>query len=123
MKGHLDSVVGALLLEDGRRVLSWSLDNTIRVWDVASGQSLAALDEHQDSVSGVLLLGDGRHALSWSRDNTLRVWDLDKYFCMAMFMPDDPIQCVLWDCFHQKVVVGDNRGRIYFLTLINPSIQ
>jgi WD40 repeat protein len=74
--GHASTVIGALLLPDGRRVLSLSNDSTLRVWDLESGQG-RSLEGHDDSVNGALLLPDGRRALSWSRDNTLRVWDLE----------------------------------------------
>ena len=65
-------VDGALLLPDGR-VLSWSADGTLRVWDVATGEGRALTG--QGSVNGALLLPDGR-VLSWSDDGTLRVWDV-----------------------------------------------
>ena len=68
-----DSVHGALLLPDGR-VLSWSDDGTLRVWDVATGEG-RALTGHDGLGHGALLLPDGR-VLSWSADRTLRVWDV-----------------------------------------------
>ena len=35
LQGHDDPVIGALLLPDGRRALSWSEDRTLRLWDSA----------------------------------------------------------------------------------------
>ena len=44
---------------DGRRVVSGSDDNTLKVWDVATGECVATLKGHSDSVrsaaSAVLL--------------------------------------------------------------------
>ena len=34
LQGHDDPVIGALLLPDGRRALSWSEDRTLRLWDL-----------------------------------------------------------------------------------------
>jgi WD40 repeat protein len=51
------------------------LDNTLRLWDLASGES-RKLEGHSSSVSGAVLLAGGARALSWSLDNTLRLWDL-----------------------------------------------
>jgi WD40 repeat protein len=36
LEGHSGWVNGALLLPDGRRALSWSPDNTLRLWDLDS---------------------------------------------------------------------------------------
>ena len=73
LTGHQASVHGALALADGR-VLSWSADGTLRVWDLATGEG-ARFTGHEDAVDGALVLADGR-VLSWSVDGTLRVWDL-----------------------------------------------
>ena len=71
-EGHTNSVIGALVLPDGR-FLSWSDDHTLRLWD-DTGRPLAALEGHTDLVYGALALPDGRF-LSWSWDHTLRLWD------------------------------------------------
>ncbi|WP_431310817.1 WD40 repeat domain-containing protein, partial [Labrys miyagiensis] len=68
-------VNGALLQPDGQRALSWSADNTLRLWDLATGQQIGPAMVHDDAVLGVRLL-DGQRALSWSADKTLRLWNL-----------------------------------------------
>jgi WD40 repeat protein len=61
------------MLEDGR-ILSWSHDFTLRLWDGKTGEALATLEGHTDSVWTAQMLEDGR-ILSWSHDCTLRLWD------------------------------------------------
>ena len=51
-------------------------DNTLRLWDLATGETLRTLEGHTCSVSAVAVLADGSRALSGSWDNTLRLWDL-----------------------------------------------
>lgn len=59
-EGHTRQVYGALELKDGQ-ILSWSMDDTLRLWDRESGEQLAVLDEHSfDSVNDALELPDGR---------------------------------------------------------------
>ena len=41
-------------------------DNTLRVWDLESGQSVRTLEGHSGSVSGVAITPDGRRAVSAS---------------------------------------------------------
>ena len=71
--GHSMSPGGALEL-DGGRILSWSSDGTLRMWEGGSGLQLATLEGHQDTVLGAIELPEGR-ILSWSSDRTLRTWD------------------------------------------------
>ncbi|KAG6913344.1 hypothetical protein DXG01_007553, partial [Tephrocybe rancida] len=61
---------------DGTKIVSGSRDNTVRVWDTATGQQLGeALQGHESSVSSVAFSPDGTKIVSGSRDNTVRVWD------------------------------------------------
>ena len=77
LKGHRGSVKAVVVTPDGRRAVSASRDNTLRLWDLDSGRSLQILEGHSGPVSDVVITPDGRRAVSASDDNTLRVWDLD----------------------------------------------
>ncbi|MCX5954773.1 MAG: hypothetical protein NTZ40_15085 [Cyanobacteria bacterium] len=77
------SVVTALVaLPDGR--LSWCSDNTIRLWDPATGTCERVFKGHQGSVNALAVLGDGRLA-SGSFDNTIRLWDPASGACERVF--------------------------------------
>ncbi|MCL4254397.1 MAG: hypothetical protein KJ043_11545, partial [Anaerolineae bacterium] len=73
-------------LSDGR-ILSWSGDNTLRLWD-ADGEPLTTLSGHRGSVAGAQELSDGR-ILSWGEDASLRIWqdypNLHEYACTRVF--------------------------------------
>jgi WD40 repeat protein len=73
VSGHDGRIYGSLLLPDYGAVLSWGIEPTLRLWDLATGQS-RPLVGHQKSVWGARVLTDGR-ILSWSADRTLRLWD------------------------------------------------
>jgi WD40 repeat protein len=78
LAGHENSVLGALLLLDRKRALSWSSDKKLRLWDLETGNQVGEpLTGHKWTVNGALLLPDGKRALSWSSDDTLRLWDLE----------------------------------------------
>jgi WD40 repeat protein len=74
LEGHTGWINGALALPDGR-ILSWSNDKTLRLWD-RGGKPLAVLDGHTSQVQGALLLPEG-WIISWSEDKTFRLWDED----------------------------------------------
>jgi len=61
---------------DGQRVVSGSIDRTVRVWDLKVGQCLAILIGHTFRVDDIAVTADGRRAVSGSWDRTVRVWDL-----------------------------------------------
>ena len=84
LEGHTDSVNSVALSTDGFRAISGSSDNTLRVWDLNSGQCIAILQDHAASVNSVALSADGFRAISGSSDNTLRVWDLNSGQCIAI---------------------------------------
>ncbi|MFJ2574985.1 AAA family ATPase [Streptomyces halstedii] len=81
LTGHTDSVEAvACAVVDGRPVaVTGSEDETVRVWDLATGQQVGApLTGHTDEVEAVACtVVDGRPvAVSGSFDETVRVWDL-----------------------------------------------
>ena len=80
------------VLADGSRALSGSCDNTLRLWDLATGETLRTLEGHTDWVTAVAVLADGSRALSGSDDNTLRLWDLATGECLAEFTADAAIE-------------------------------
>ena len=82
MEGHIETVASVSLSPDGRRAISGSHDDTLRVWDLESGECLKTLKGHTSAVTSVSLSADGRRAISGSWDNTLRVWDLESGECL-----------------------------------------
>ena len=56
-------------------MLSWDADETVRIWDAATGRELAR-HTHESVSRGARLSSDGRRVISWSADSsTLWVWD------------------------------------------------
>ena len=64
------SVNGAVLTKDETRILSWSLDSTLRLWDVATGQQIGPAMKHDGIVNGAVLTKNETRILSWSDDKT-----------------------------------------------------
>ena len=62
---------------DGKSLASASNDNTVRLWDFASGRELRRLEGHSSSVRSVAWSPDGKSLASASDDNTVRLWDAE----------------------------------------------
>jgi len=73
-EGHAAGIQGVQVLADGR-ILSWSRDRNLRLWDGQSGKPLVVLSGHTGHVNGALVLAEG-YILSWADDDTLRLWDV-----------------------------------------------
>jgi WD40 repeat protein len=84
-EGHTAAVPSACMSRDGRYALSGSWDNTLKLWDVASGRCLRTFVGHCKSVNSVCLSADGRYALSGSREGVLKIWDVESGGCLHTF--------------------------------------
>ncbi|WP_310497343.1 WD40 repeat domain-containing protein, partial [Sandarakinorhabdus sp.] len=74
-KGHKGVVYSAVFSPDGRRAVTGSEDGTARVWDTATGKTIAVLKGHDAPVTSAAFSPDGRRVVTASFDSTARVWD------------------------------------------------
>lgn len=75
--GHKAEVASLDLSGDGKRLVSGSVDNTIKVWDLDSGKETLSLRGHANVVTSLALSGNGKRLFSGSEDHTVKLWDLD----------------------------------------------
>jgi WD40 repeat protein len=61
---------------DGRLVLSASADNTLRLWEVASGQTRQVFTGDTTPLNACAFSPDGQLVLSASADDTLKLWEV-----------------------------------------------
>ena len=73
---HGGLVLALAFNQDGERFLSASTDQTIVLWDVASGDAIRTFNGHTDAVNSVAFTPDERHIISGSADGTLILWDV-----------------------------------------------
>ena len=74
--GHDDSVRAVAWL-DNSRLISASMDRTIKQWDLQRKEPAATLAGHSRSVDALCLLSDGKILVSAGADQSLRVWELE----------------------------------------------
>lgn len=90
-------------------LLSGSLDNTIRVWDVESGQMVNTLFGHIEGVWSVT--GDRLRVVSASHDRTIKIWERDTGGCQTTLVGHrGAVTCVA--LADDKIVSGSDDGDI-----------
>jgi WD40 repeat protein len=109
--------VSAVSALDRRRVVSGSLDGTLRVRDLESGQTLQTREMHSDGVRAVVVL-DSRRVVSGSEDRTLRVWDVESGEVECLFTLDASVTAVAVIPDRRVIVAGDYLGRIHFFDFV-----
>ena len=101
-RGHTSSVFSASFSPDGKRIVSASGDNTIRIWDAETGRQVGQpLEGHTRTVKSAFFSPDGKQIVSASADKTIRIWDAETgrqigqlleghkdYVTLASFSPD-----------------------------------
>lgn len=75
LTGHTREVYSAAFSPDGTLIVTASQDRTARVWDAATGASLAELKDLMDLVNSAAFSPDGTRIVTASADGTARVWD------------------------------------------------
>ncbi|KAI0046388.1 hypothetical protein FA95DRAFT_1679826, partial [Auriscalpium vulgare] len=77
-RGHTYYVNSVAFSPDGRRIVSGSADNTIRIWDAETGQPVGTPRKgHTDFVLSVAFSPDGTRVISGSSDRTVCIWDAE----------------------------------------------
>jgi WD40 repeat protein len=66
---------------DGQLLVSGSTDQTVKVWDVNSGQLVCTLHGHTNQVRSVAF-GPDRILVSSSEDGSIKQWDITTTQCI-----------------------------------------
>ena len=117
LRGHTGPVSAFAFSPDGTRVLTGSDDHTARLWDAATGKTLATLAGHTSHVSAVAFSPDGTRVLTGSWDKTARLWDAatGKAVATTLAGHTDTVVAVAFSPDGTRVLTGslDNTARLW----------
>jgi len=76
LRGHSHFVSDVAISSDGQFALSGSWDQTLRLWEIATGNCTRRFVGHTGDVLSVAFSADNRQVVSASRDKTIKLWNV-----------------------------------------------
>lgn len=74
LRGHFNSVSTVAISPNGTCFASGSFDDTIKLWNLNTGELLHTLTKHSQPVLAVIFSPDGQTLISGSVDDTIKLW-------------------------------------------------
>jgi WD40 repeat protein len=77
-EGHTDAIYGVVHLPGAQRIITCSLDSSLRVWNLQTGEQIGNdWRDGESDVNTIALSLDGKKVVSGSHDAAVRLWDVD----------------------------------------------
>jgi WD40 repeat protein len=83
-KAHTSDIYSLAADENTGRLLSGSIDKTLKFWNMLNGWDCSKVIEgHFDSIRCIILSEDNQYLFSGGYDNVVKIWDLQLRKCLA----------------------------------------
>jgi hypothetical protein len=112
LTGHTASIVQLAFSADGKTLASCSNDQTIRVWNVATGKEKAKLVGHDDEVYRLAFGPGDKTLITGGNDNTIRTWDLETAKETQKLVIDAPVWGLAVTRDGKRIVAGSKDGTV-----------
>ncbi len=84
LRGHSSAIRSVSFSVDGQALASASSDETVRIWNISTGECLRIL-QHTDRVRTVVFSPNNKIIASGSFDHIVRIWDILTGECFKIF--------------------------------------
>ncbi|XP_029018925.1 apoptotic protease-activating factor 1 isoform X2 [Betta splendens] len=116
LQGHKEQVKCFSLLPSpptSSRLLSWSFDGTVKVWDMENGEMLQDMEAHQGAVLACHVSPDGHFFATASADKTAKLWLCESWqFVQALSGHQGCVRSCRFSWDSRRLATGDDNGEI-----------
>jgi len=115
LAGHRDFVSGMDFSPDGAMLATGSIDGTIRLWNVARGESIATLPGHMQETTDVSFSPDGRTLASLARNESIKLWHIPTLRELISISDPDAGSWVKFSPDGRRLAVVTGKNTLHFL--------
>jgi WD40 repeat protein len=94
LSGHTHTVHGIEFSPDGKALLTFCKDRSVRLWDLAAGRPLKTLSTNLQDFSRGRMSADGQAIAAANLDHSISVWKADSPAPMILRGHTGPVTCV-----------------------------
>lgn len=114
LEGHEWEVHGCAVAPDASFLVSASSDNTLKIWDPATGEELRTLKGHNDLVKACAVSPDGQFVVSAAL-NGLKVWEAQDGTEIGGIPLAGQLSCVALHPSRPLIWCGDRGGALHLI--------
>lgn len=88
LAGHTEMIYAVAFSPDGKLVVTGSFDQTLKLWDAATGKEVKTFGGsagHQKQILTVAFSPDGQGIASGGQDNLIKIWDVPRTSPLRQF--------------------------------------
>src|ERR1700686_2288603 len=112
LSGHTNMVWDVAVTPDGQRIVSASNDESVKVWDSASGAVLFTLTGHESFVCSLSVASNGSQLATGAMDGRIIIWNLFNADCLARLDHGAADAKVSWKPNASVLISGGADGRL-----------
>jgi WD40 repeat protein len=107
LSGHSHIVRSLAISANGKLLVSGSRDQTIKIWQLETGELIRTLKGHRDEVCTITLSPDEQIIASGSTDKTIKLWHLETGELLSTFTGHtDTVTAVVFTASGEMLVSG-----------------
>ncbi|XP_071620364.1 apoptotic protease-activating factor 1 isoform X2 [Heliangelus exortis] len=112
LRGHKEAIKDFRLLENSE-LLSWSFDGTVKVWNIATGNTEKDFACHGGAVLSCAVSPDGTKFSSTSADKTAKIWSFEGSSVLHELKGHEAcVRCCAFSPNNKVLATGDDKGEI-----------
>ncbi|KAJ7414121.1 Apoptotic protease-activating factor 1 [Willisornis vidua] len=112
LRGHIEAIKDFRLLENSK-LLSWSFDGTVKVWNITTGNLEKDFACHGGAVLSCAVSPDGSKFSSASADKTAKIWSFESSSVLHELKGHEAcVRCCAFSPNNKLLATGDDKGEI-----------